>query len=95
MKSMKPSFYVMVLVVVLALLYIVYMYMNTVDGFRNSEIRAHFQNMPPEQKEMVCKTLNEQITSYNDQMKSLTADQKVEMQNALNEMQKTAKSYGC
>lgn len=95
MKSMKPSFYVMVLVVVLALLYIVYMYMNTVDGFRNSEIRAHFQNMPPEQKEMVCKTLNEQITSYNDQMKSLTPDQKVEMQNALNEMQKTAKSYGC
>ena len=95
MKSMKPSFYIMILVVVLALLYVVYFYNDTIDGFRNSEIRAHFQNMPPEQKEVVCKTLNDQINAYNDQMKALTSEQKVEMQKSLEEMQKTAKSYGC
>lgn len=95
MKSMKPSFYVMILVVFLALLYVVYFYKDTVDGFRSAEIRAHFQNMPPEQKEVVCKTLHDQIKAYNDQMKALTAEQKVEMQKSLEEMQKTATSYGC
>jgi Ca2+/Na+ antiporter len=95
MKSMKPSFYVMILVVFLALLYVVYFYKDTVDGFRSTEIRAHFQNMPAEQKEVVCKTLNEQITAFNDQMKALTPEQKVEMQKSLEEMQKTATSYGC
>lgn len=95
MKSMKPSFYVVILVVFLALLYVVYIYNNTTDGFENKEIMAHFQNMPPEQKDMVCKALLEQIASYTEQMVKATPEQKQTMMKELEPLKKTSSSYGC
>jgi hypothetical protein len=58
---MKPSFYILIAIVFAALLYVVYAYKNTIDPFENKEIMSHFQNMKSDQKEIVCKTLNEQI----------------------------------
>ena len=95
MKSMKPSFYVVILVVFVALLYVVYMYNNTADGFENKEIKAHFENMPTEQKDMVCKTLLEQIASYTEQMVKATPEQKQMMMQNLEPLKKTSSSYGC
>ena len=76
MKFMKPAFYVLIAVVFAALLYVIYTYKNMVDPFENKDIMSHFQNMSTEQKEMVCKTLNEQIASYTEQMKNATPEQK-------------------
>ncbi len=95
MKSMKPSFYVVILLVFLALLYVVYIYNNTADGFENKEIKAHFENMPADQKDMVCKALLEQIASYTAQMVKATPDQKQTMMKELEPLKKTSSSYGC
>lgn len=95
MKSMKPSFYVVILLVFLALLYVVYIYNNTADGFENKEILAHFQNMPAEQKDMVCKAILEQIASYTEQMVKATPEQKQIMMKELEPLKKTSGSYGC
>lgn len=92
---MKPSFYVVILLVFLALLYVVYIYNNTADGFENKEILAHFQNMPAEQKDMVCKAILEQIASYTEQMVKATPEQKQIMMKELEPLKKTSGSYGC
>lgn len=92
---MKPLFYVIILVVFVALLYVVYTYNNTADGFENKEIMAHFQNMPAQEKEMVCKALLEQIASYTEQMVKATPEQKQIMMKDLEPLKKSSSSYGC
>lgn len=95
MKSVKPALYVVIAVVFAALLYVVYVYKDMIDPFENKEIMSHFQNMSSDQKELVCKTLNEQIASYTDQMKNATPEQRQEMTKDLAPLQKTSSSYGC
>ena len=93
MKSPKPSFYIMIAVVFAALLYVIHLYKAT-EGF-NSEMMAHFQNMTTDQQSIVCKTLNEQIASYTDQMATATSEQKATMQQEIADMKKNASVYGC
>lgn len=95
MKSVKPALYVLIAVVFAALLYVVYVYKNIIDPFENKDIMSHFQNMSSDQKDLVCKTLNEQIASYTDQMKNATPEQREEMMKDLAPLQKTSSSYGC
>ena len=93
MKSPKPSFYIIIAVAFAALLYVINLYKMT-EGF-NSEIMAHFQNMTTDQKSIVCKTLNEQISSYTDQMANATSEQKATMQQEIADLKKNASGYGC
>lgn len=93
MKSPKPSFYVLIAIVFAALLYVINLY-RTTEGF-DPEIMAHFQNMPADQQNMVCKTLNDQLTSYADQMKNATPEQVAIMQQELADLKKAGSKYGC
>jgi hypothetical protein len=95
MKFMKPAFYVLIAVVIAALLYVTYTYEKTIDPFENKDLMSHFQNMPTDQKGVLCKALNEQISSYNEQMKTATPEQKQEMMKILTPIQNNASSYGC
>jgi hypothetical protein len=95
MKSVKPALYVLIAVVFAALLYVVYAYKNIIDPFENKDIMSHLQNMSSDQKDIVCKSLNEQIASYTDQMKNATPEQREEMMKDLAPLQKTSSSYGC
>ena len=95
MKFAKLALYVLIAVVFAALLYVVYIYDTVIDPFANKDIMSHFQNMTVDQKEVVCKALNEQISSYTDQMKNATPEQKQEMLKDLAPLQKSSSSYGC
>ena len=95
MRSPKSMLYIVIALAFAALLYVVYVYRNNIDPFENKEVMSHFQNMTTDQKEMVCKTLNEQIASYTNQMNNATPEQKQEMLKDLAPLQKTSSSYGC
>jgi cell division protein FtsL len=94
MKTPKPALIIVVLVVFCAMLYVIYTYKTRSEGF-SSEIMAHFQNMSTDQKGLVCKTLNEQMSSYANQMTNATDEQKVTMQRELADLKKSAGEYGC
>lgn len=93
MKSLKPSFYVMIAVVFAALLYVIHLY-KTTEGF-NADLMALYQKMTPDQKTAACKTLNEQITSYAEEIKTATPEQKTIMYTEIADMKKNAAAYGC
>lgn len=94
MKTPKPALLIVVLLVFSVLLYVIYVYKSRPDGF-NSEIMAHFQNMTPDSKAIVCENLNDQLKSYKAQLETAAPEQKPTMQLEIYEMEKTAKSYGC
>ena len=93
MKSMKPAFYVLIAVVFAALLYVINLY-KTTDGF-NSDILALFQKMTPDEKTAACKTLNEQITSHTENLKTSAPEHHATMNAEIDDMKKNATAYGC
>ena len=93
MKSMKPAFYPLIVAVLVALLYVIYLY-KMPEGF-NSDLLALFQKMTPDQKAAACKNLNEQITSYAEEIKNATPEQRVTMDTEIADMKKNASAYGC
>jgi hypothetical protein len=95
MKFPKPAFYLVIALALAALLYVIYSYQNTVDGFVNKDLIAHFQNMSNEQKGMVCGTFKSQITEYKTQLNSANPEQKVSILSDISNLEKTASSYGC
>ena len=90
---MKPAFYILIVAVFAALLYVIQLYKSP-EGF-NSDILALFQKMTPDEKTAACKTLNEQITAYAEEIKTATAEQKVTMNTEIADMKKNAAAYGC
>jgi len=95
MKFPNPALYVIIALAAAALLYVIYSYQTTVDGFVNKDLIAHFQNMSDEQKGMVCGTFKTQITEYKAQLDAANPEQKVSIQSDISNLEKTASSYGC
>jgi hypothetical protein len=93
MKSMKPAFYVLIVAVFAALLYVINLY-KTTDGF-NSDVLALFQRMTPDEKTAACKTLNEQISSYSQNVKTLVPEDRAKIYTEIDDMKKNAAAYGC
>jgi len=90
---MKPAFYVLIAAVFAALLYVINLYKST-DGF-NSDILALFQKMTPDEKTAACKTLNEQISSYSENVKTLIPEDRPKIYTEIADMKKNAIAYGC
>ncbi len=93
MKSMKPAFYVLIAAVFAALLYVIHLY-KTAEGF-NSDVLALFQKMTPDEKTAACKTLNEQISSHAEKIKTSVPEHHAMMNADIAEMKKNAAAYGC
>ena len=93
MKSIKPAFYILIVAVFAALLYVIQLYKSP-EGF-NSDILALFQKMTPDEKTAACKTLNEQIGSHIENLKTSAPEHHASMNADIADMKKNAAAYGC
>ena len=82
MKYPKYMLYVIVVLAFAALLYTIYTYNKVLEGFSDEgfgllQLAEKFQALPDDQKEIVCKTLREQIIQVQTQTNSADDSKRV------------------
>ena len=91
MKYPSPMLYVVIGLAFVALVYIIYIHKQMLEGFTDNRTLAEkFQTIPDDQKVIVCKTLSDQLT----QLKSHPA-QTPDVASAITEMNTQIKTIGC
>jgi hypothetical protein len=97
MKSVNPMLYVVVIIAFAGLIYTIYLYNKVLEGFNTAsegfdvaKLAEKFQALPDDQKDIVCKTLTDQIAQVKGQATSEADSQKV-----VDEITKQMKTIGC